>query len=34
MDLVQFAKDLGYGDITLPDKYDVQYMYVGEDGER
>ena len=31
---MQYAKMIGYGDITLADKYDVQYMYVGEDGER
>ena len=34
MDLLDFAKDLGYGDITHADKYDVQYMYVDEDGTR
>ena len=34
MELVQFAKNLGYGDITQSDAYDVSMMYVGEDGER
>ena len=33
MDLVQFAKELGYGDITKPDNYDVNLMYVDESGE-
>ena len=33
MDLLQFAKELGYGDISKADKYDVELMYVGEDGE-
>ena len=34
MDLVRFAKELGYGDISTADNYDVKHMYVGEDGER
>ena len=33
MDLLQFAKELGYGDISKADNYDVNLMYVGEDGE-
>ena len=33
MQLHEYAKALGYGDITKPDNYDVNLMYVGEDGE-
>jgi len=34
MELVDFAKELGYGDISKADNYKVEMMYVGEDGER
>ena len=34
MELVDFAKELGYGDISTADNYRVEMMYVGEDGER
>ena len=34
MDLVDFAKELGYGDISKADNYQVHMMYVGEDGDR
>ena len=34
MNLVDFAKELGYGDISKADNYQVHMVYVGEDGDR
>ena len=33
MDLIQFAKNLGYGDISKPDLYLVNHMYLDENAE-